>query len=103
MADIAVGAKKRFSLTTSTKARLVFDPPVDFVILKKVGTGNLAYMVNAAETDMADIDEEEANLLSDEFPTRDLYKPAKIKYLVVLSDADITLELDTDKAQRQPE
>ena len=99
MADVTVGNKKRIALTSATKTRLVFNPPVDTVILKKIGSGSMAYMVNAEEADMADIDEEEANLLSDDFPTRDLYKPNKIRYIVVLSDANMTLELDTERTK----
>lgn len=103
MADLAVGAKKRIALTSGTKVRLVFTPPTDGIIIRKNDPGTIAYMVNAEEADMADINEEEANSLTDDFPTRDLYKPNKIKYLVVLSDAAITLELDTDKTTRLPE
>jgi|LGOV01.1.fsa_nt_gb hypothetical protein len=101
MADVTVGAKKRIALLTGVKKRLVFDPPIANIILKKIGAGTIAYMINAVETDMADIDEEEANTLDDNFPTRDLFKPSKIENIVMISDADVTIELDTEKAQRQ--
>ena len=100
MADVAIVDQKRITLATGVKQRLVFSPATDNLILKKVGAGNIAYMVNAVEGDMADIDEVKANTLDDTFPTRDLYKRNKIKYLVVLSDADVVLEIDTDKSNK---
>jgi len=99
MADVTVGNKKRIAVATGVKQRLVFEPPIDNLILKKIGSGTIAYMVNAIEADMADINEEEANSLTDDFATRDLYKPNGIRHLVIISDADVTLELDTEKTK----
>lgn len=104
MAVVVVGANKRFSLTADTTTTLQFstdnDISIDKLIMRKIGAGNCSYMVNAAEADLTAVPQADANTLTDAYPARDLYKPNGMYHIVVRSDADMVIELDTERVPK---
>jgi len=76
---------------------------VDNMIIRKESTGILAYMVNAAEADLTDVAQVTANTLTDDFPSRDFYKPGNIYHLVLLADTNMIIELDTNRTPKRVE
>jgi len=100
MAVVIIGSKKRFLIAANTVTTLQINTiesvGVNNMSIRKESAGNLSYMVNAEEADLTTVLQDTANSLTDDFPSRDLYKPGKIYKLVVLADAEMTIELDTN-------
>ena len=100
MATVIVGANKRFVLTADTTTTLQMSTDgkvgVNNMSIRKETAGNVSYMVNAEEAELTAVPQADANTLTDDFPSRDFYKPGKIYKLVVRADAEITVELDTN-------
>jgi|LGOV01.1.fsa_nt_gb hypothetical protein len=105
MAIVVVEHVKRVLIaadtTTTLQMRTSPTNGVDTLIIRKEADGNLSYIINGAEADLTGVPQADANTLTDDFPSRDLYKPGKIYHVIVRADAEMTIELDTERTPKR--
>lgn len=91
MADINGLVKRRVDLVAATEQTILFEGGIQSISIAKLDSGNVAYKFNAV---LADIDDDESNILTDDIPVVAEYERYRVTSLSLLSDANMTVQWD---------